>query len=87
MMRPSCAVAKDDKPTPGYIDAHVHVESSMMMPGDFQRAVLPKGTTTAICDPHEVTNVQGLDGLKYFLDTAAHLDMDLQVMLSSCVPS
>jgi adenine deaminase len=73
--------------TPGFVDAHVHVESSMMLPVDFQQAVLPRGTTTAICDPHELANVMGLEGLQYFLDAAATLHLDLRVMLSSCVPA
>src|SRR5262245_59610819 len=52
---------------PGFIDAHVHVESSLLIPRHFEQAVLPRGTTTAICDPHELSNVMGVDGLKYFL--------------------
>lgn len=72
---------------PGFIDAHVHVESSMMIPRYFQDAVLHKGTTSAICDPHELANVIGVPGIEYFLDSSEHLDMDLWVMLSSCVPA
>lgn len=72
---------------PGFIDAHVHIESSLMVPEDFQRVVLPRGTTTAICDPHEITNVIGVEGLRYFLDAASGLGLDLRVMLSSCVPA
>ncbi len=72
---------------PGFIDAHVHVESTLVTPGEFDRCVLPHGTTTAICDPHEIANVLGLDGLQYFLDCAPHLAMDLRVQLSSCVPA
>ncbi len=72
---------------PGFIDAHVHVESSLVVPGQFEKMVLPKGTTTAVCDPHELTNVLGTEGLKYFLDAAEKLKMDLRVMLSSCVPA
>lgn len=72
---------------PGFIDAHVHVESSLMTPEYFEQAVLPKGTTTAICDPHEIANVLGVAGIQYFLDAASHLHMDLWVMLSSCVPA
>ncbi|MGZ3717217.1 MAG: adenine deaminase [Bdellovibrionota bacterium] len=79
--------AKGRKLVPGFIDAHVHIESSLMVPGDFQRVVLPRGTTTAVCDPHEITNVIGVDGLRYFLDAAGGLAMDLRVMLSSCVPA
>jgi len=72
---------------PGFIDAHVHVESSMMTPGHFSAAVLKCGTTSAICDPHELANVQGASGLEYFLDQATQVDLDLRVMLSSCVPA
>jgi adenine deaminase len=72
---------------PGFVDAHVHVESSLMVPSHFESAVLRCGTTTAICDPHELANVQGVSGIQYFLDSALHLSLDLRVMLSSCVPA
>lgn len=72
---------------PGFIDAHVHLESSLLTPENFQSAVLPKGTTTAIADPHELANVMGIEGIKYFLDAASSLHMDLRIMLSSCVPA
>jgi adenine deaminase len=72
---------------PGFIDAHVHVESSLLVPRYFEQAVLPRGTTTAICDPHELSNVQGVEALRYFLDEASRLALDLRVMLSSCVPA
>lgn len=72
---------------PGFVDAHVHVESSLMVPSYFESAVLPRGTTTAICDPHELANVAGVDGIRYFLDSASQMAMDLRVMLSSCVPA
>lgn len=72
---------------PGFIDTHVHVESSCVTPAEFDRCVLPRGTTTAVCDPHEIVNVTGTDGLEYFLDSAGDLAMDLRVQLSSCVPS
>jgi adenine deaminase len=72
---------------PGFIDAHVHVESSMITPGRFQQAVLSRGTTSAVCDPHELANVLGVDGIRYFLDSSIQLDLDLWVMLSSCVPA
>lgn len=72
---------------PGFIDAHVHVESSLLTPARFQEAVLPRGTTTAVCDPHEVANVLGVPGLEWVLEGAARLDMDLRVMLSACVPA
>ena len=72
---------------PGFIDAHVHVESSLLVPSSFERAVLPRGTTTAICDPHEIANVSGVSGIRYFLDAAERTKLDLRVMLSSCVPA
>lgn len=72
---------------PGFIDAHVHVESSCMIPSSFEKSVLPCGTTTAICDPHELANVQGVSGIKYFLEASERLRMNLFVMLSSCVPA
>lgn len=72
---------------PGFIDSHVHCESALVTPGEFDRCVLPHGTTTAICDPHEIANVLGADGLSYFLQTALGTVMDLRVQLSSCVPA
>jgi adenine deaminase len=77
---------------PGFIDAHVHLESSLLVPESFQRAVLPKGTTTAVCDPHELANVLGVPGIQFFLDAATRLapngrGLDLRVMVSSCVPA
>ena len=77
----------DKAVVPGFIDAHVHVESSCMVPGAFERAVLPCGTTSAICDPHELANVQGLSGIRYFLEASEQLRMNLFVQLSSCVPA
>lgn len=72
---------------PGFIDSHVHCESTLVTPGEFDRCVLPRGTTTAICDPHEICNVLGLSGLHYFLESALGTVMDLRVQLSSCVPA
>lgn len=72
---------------PGFIDTHLHVESSLVTPFDFDRCVTPRGVTTAICDPHEIANVIGADGIRYFQDASQHLLMDLRVQLSSCVPS
>ena len=72
---------------PGFIDTHVHVESCLISPGEFDRCVLPRGTTTAICDPHEICNVLGTAGLDYFLEAAAGTVIDLKVQLSSCVPA
>ena len=72
---------------PGFIDTHLHVESSLVTPHEFDRCVTPRGVTTAICDPHEIANVCGIPGIRYFLKSAAQLVMDLRVNLSSCVPS
>lgn len=72
---------------PGFIDTHLHVESSLVTPYEFDRCVTPRGITTAVCDPHEIANVIGLDGIRYFQQASGHLLMDLRVQLSSCVPS
>lgn len=72
---------------PGFIDTHLHVESSLVTPFEFDRCVTPRGITTAICDPHEIANVIGPDGIRYFQQASEHLLMDLRVQLSSCVPS
>ncbi len=72
---------------PGFIDTHCHVESSLITPLEFDRCVLGHGVTTAICDPHEIANVLGQAGLRYFLDAAMATAMDLRVQLSSCVPA
>ena len=72
---------------PGFIDTHLHIESSLLTPFEFDRCVLPHGVTTAICDPHEIANVCGLAGIHYFLEASALTLMDIRVQLSSCVPS
>jgi adenine deaminase len=72
---------------PGFIGTHLHIESSLLTPQEFDRCVLPHGVTTAICDPHEIANVLGLEGIRYFLDSAETTIMDLRVQLSSCVPA
>ncbi len=72
---------------PGFIDTHLHIESSLVTPFEFDRCVTPHGVTTAICDPHEIANVCGLTGIRYFLDASQHTLMDIRVQLSSCVPS
>ena len=72
---------------PGFIDTHLHVESSLVTPFEFDRCVLPHGVTTAICDPHEIANVVGAEGIRYFLDSSLETVMDLRVNLSSCVPA
>ena len=72
---------------PGFIDTHLHIESSLVTPYEFDRCVGPRGVTTAICDPHEIANVCGLEGIHYFLEASARTVMDIRVQLSSCVPS
>jgi adenine deaminase len=72
---------------PGFIDTHLHVESSLVTPFEFDRCVTPLGVTTAICDPHEIANVIGAPGIRYFQEASEHTLMDLRVQLSSCVPS
>ncbi|MFN7223662.1 MAG: adenine deaminase [Paracoccaceae bacterium] len=72
---------------PGFIDTHLHIESSLVTPFEFDRCVTPRGVTTAICDPHEIANVCGIKGIKYFLDASLSCLMDIRVQLSSCVPS
>ncbi|KAA2315677.1 adenine deaminase [Pseudooceanicola sediminis] len=72
---------------PGFIDTHLHIESSMVTPHEFDRCVGPRGVTTAICDPHEIANVIGVPGIEYFLSCATETVMDIRVNLSSCVPS
>ena len=72
---------------PGFIDTHLHIESSLVTPYEFDRCVAPFGVTTAICDPHEIANVIGIEGIKYFLDAAQDTLMDIRVQLSSCVPA
>ena len=72
---------------PGLIDAHVHIESSMMIPRNFAAASLPHGTTTVINDPHEIANVYGVEGVKYMLDNSEGLPQRQLVDIPSCVPS
>ncbi|MFC3616505.1 adenine deaminase [Lutimaribacter marinistellae] len=72
---------------PGFIDTHLHIESSLVTPFEFDRCVTPRGITTAICDPHEIANVIGVDGIRYFQEASRHTLMDIRVQLSSCVPS
>ena len=72
---------------PGFIDTHLHIESSCITPFEFDRCVAPRGVTTAICDPHEIANVAGAEGIRYFLAAAERTVMDIRVNLSSCVPS
>ena len=72
---------------PGLIDAHVHIESSQLSPEEFAKLVLPRGTTTVIADPHEITNVCGIAGAKYIADAARNTPLEVKVMLPSCVPA
>ena len=72
---------------PGFIDAHMHIESSKLMFDEFARAVLPHGTTAVVADPHEIANVLGTDGIHWMLDACADLPLDVFVMASSCVPA
>lgn len=72
---------------PGFIDAHVHIESAMAPPSEFARAVVPRGTTTVITDPHEIANVLGLEGIRFMFESAKHGPLSMFVMASSCVPA
>lgn len=72
---------------PGFVDAHIHLESSLVNPTSFAKAVIPHGTTTVIADPHEIANVCGTDGIDYMIDASNGLPMDIHFMLPSCVPS
>lgn len=72
---------------PGFIDAHIHLESSLVSPKEFAKAVLPHGTTTVITDPHEIANVMGTDGIEYMLQATEELPVDVRFMLPSCVPA
>ena len=72
---------------PGFIDAHIHLESSLVSPAEFARAVSPHGTTTVITDPHEITNVMGEAGIEYMLASTEGLPVDVRFMIPSCVPA
>lgn len=73
--------------SPGLIDTHVHIESSMLTPSHFAQAVLPRGTTTVVIDPHEIANVLGMNGVRYMLDASAGLPLKIYVLAPSCVPA
>lgn len=79
--------AKGGYVVPGFIDAHLHIESSMVAPREFARAVLPKGTTTVIADPHEITNVLGLAGLEYMIHSTEGIPLNVYIALPSAVPA
>ncbi|MGN0334589.1 MAG: adenine deaminase [Lachnospiraceae bacterium] len=72
---------------PGFMDGHIHLESTTVQPAEFAKAVIPHGTTAVIADPHEITNVCGRAGLDYILESTKDLDLDVYVMLPSCVPA
>lgn len=72
---------------PGFLDAHIHLESALVSPTEFVKAVLPHGTTTVITDPHEIANVMGTDGIEYMLQASEGLPVDVRFMLPSCVPA
>jgi adenine deaminase len=72
---------------PGFIDAHVHIESSMIVPSEFAKVVLPHGVTTVITDPHEIANVCGVEGIQFMIDASENIPLDVFIMLPSCVPA
>lgn len=72
---------------PGFVDAHVHLESSMVHPAEYARAVVPRGTTAVVADPHEIANVFGLYGIRYMMESSEGVPLDVYVMASSCVPA
>ncbi|ABW17941.1 adenine deaminase [Alkaliphilus oremlandii] len=73
--------------SPGFIDGHVHIESSMATPSEFAKAIIPRGTTTIIADPHEIANVCGMSGIEYILESSKNIPLNVYVMLPSCVPA
>jgi adenine deaminase len=72
---------------PGFVDAHMHIESSKLTPAQFARAVVPHGVTTVVCDPHELANVLGADGVHWMLDASEDLPLNVYAMAPSCVPA
>ncbi len=72
---------------PGFIDGHIHIESTLLSPEQFCAAAIPWGTSAVVADPHEIANVLGLDGIRYFLDASAAIPLDLYFTLPSCVPA
>lgn len=72
---------------PGFLDGHMHMESSMIEPAEFSRVVVPKGTTTVVVDPHEIANVRGIEGIKYILRANKVVPLDIYAMIPSCVPA
>lgn len=72
---------------PGFIEAHIHIESSYVSPEEFSRVFIPRGTTTILADPHEIVNVAGLKGLDYMVNAAKNAKMDIRYMMPPCVPA
>src|SRR5512138_682623 len=72
---------------PGFVDAHLHLESTKLLPDEFSRLVLPLGTTACVADPHEIANVLGTDGIHWLLDVCDDVPLDVYFMASSCVPA
>ncbi|MHA1722139.1 MAG: amidohydrolase family protein, partial [Candidatus Baldrarchaeia archaeon] len=78
--------AKGNYLVPGFLDGHVHIESSMLLPSEFAKAVLPHGTTAVFADPHEIANVLGLKGIKLMLEDSKDLPLKVYIAIPSCVP-
>jgi adenine deaminase len=87
--RPSTEVVDLDGAvlSPGFIDGHIHLESSMLLPAEFARAALAQGTTTVVADPHEIANVGGVAGVRFLLDASEHIGLEIYFMAPSCVPA
>lgn len=73
--------------SPGFIDSHVHIESSMSSPSQFASIIMPRGVTSIIADPHEIANVKGIEGIEYIIKDSENIPLDVYVMLPSCVPA
>lgn len=73
--------------SPGFIDSHVHIESSMSVPGQFAKAIMPRGVTSIITDPHEIANVKGIEGIKFMMEDSIKTPLDAYFVLPSCVPA
>ena len=73
--------------SPSFIDGHVHIESSMLLPSEFSKMVVPSGTTTVVADPHEISNIIGLHGISFMREASKDLPLDVYMMLPSCVPA
>ena len=79
--------AKNKIVVPGFIDSHMHIESSMLTPQNFSTVVIPKGTTTVVTDPHEIGNVMGIEGVEYMIEAGKHTYMNQYILAPSCVPA